>query len=128
MQTLVDKEAFAHAAAAHGVPAPRLLEPQQLPDISDDDLPHFFIKPRDSQLFSDRFGVKAFTPMDRARTEEMLGLLAAERIEVVLQELIPSPPTTFWTVTSIGAARFVRVSPAAVYGCIRAHSATARCP
>lgn len=93
VQTLVDKEAFAHAAAAHGVPAPRLLEPRQLPDISDDDLPRFFIKPRDSQMFSDRFGVKAFTLTGRAHTEEMLGRLAAERIEVVLQELIPGPPT-----------------------------------
>ena len=93
VQTLVDKEAFAHAAAAHGVPAPRQLKPQQLPDISDDDLPHFFIKPRDSQLFSDRFGVKAFTLTGRAHAEEMLGQIAAERIEVVLQELIPGGPT-----------------------------------
>ncbi|HEX5031675.1 MAG TPA: hypothetical protein VFX78_09485 [Candidatus Eisenbacteria bacterium] len=93
VQTLVDKEAFAHAAAAHCVPAPRLLQPRQLSDISDSDLPDFFIKPRDSQLFSDRFGVKAFMLTDRARAEEMLGQLAAERIEVVLQELIPGGAT-----------------------------------
>ncbi|HET9939990.1 MAG TPA: hypothetical protein VFR25_02710 [Candidatus Eisenbacteria bacterium] len=93
VQTLVDKEAFAHAAAAHGVPAPRQFKPQQLSDISDSDLPNFFIKPRDSQLFSGRFGVKAFLLTGRANAEEMLGQLAAERIEVVLQELIPGGAT-----------------------------------
>jgi predicted ATP-grasp superfamily ATP-dependent carboligase len=93
VRVLVDKQLFARAAAAHGGPAPRVLAPDQLGDIDPDEVPHFFIKPRNSQLFSDRFGVKALQLGGPAHASEALSRLAADGIEVLLQELIPGPPT-----------------------------------
>jgi predicted ATP-grasp superfamily ATP-dependent carboligase len=93
VRILVDKQLFARAAGQHGVPAPRVLDPSELDAIDDEDLPQFFIKPTSSQLFADRFGVKAMPIEHRGKAREMLARLAAERIDVLLQEMIPGPPT-----------------------------------
>ena len=90
---LVDKQLFAQAAATHEVPAPRVLAPDQLGTIRDDELQHFFIKPRNSQQFSDRYGVKALQLYGRTHAADLLREIAAARMDVLLQEFIPGPPT-----------------------------------
>jgi predicted ATP-grasp superfamily ATP-dependent carboligase len=93
VRILVDKQLFAQAAAAHQVPAPRVLVPGQLDAIGEDELHHFFIKPRNSQQFSDRYGVKARQLHGRRHAADLLSELAAAGIDVLLQEFIPGPPT-----------------------------------
>ena len=93
VRILVDKQLFAQAAASANVPAPRVLVPSQLDEIGEDDLHHFFIKPRNSQLFSDRYGVKAKQLFGRAHATDLLKELATARMDVLLQEFIPGPPT-----------------------------------
>ena len=93
VRVLVDKQLFADATAAHGVPAPRVLRPAQLADIADDELHLFFIKPRNSQAFADRFGSKALQIHGRVQASQLLRELADAGIEVMLQEFIPGPPT-----------------------------------
>jgi D-aspartate ligase len=51
------------------------------------------IKPRDSQSFIARFGVKAYRVRSRREAAERLGILTAQGIAVILQEYIPGPPT-----------------------------------
>jgi predicted ATP-grasp superfamily ATP-dependent carboligase len=94
VQCLVDKQLFAQAAAAHGVPAPRVLDPAAIDALAADELPHFFVKPRNSQLFADRFGVKALQIHGRAHGAELLAEMAAAGIDVLLQEMIPGPTTS----------------------------------
>jgi predicted ATP-grasp superfamily ATP-dependent carboligase len=94
VRILVDKQLFARAAARHGVAAPRVLDPSDLDVIDDDDLPRFFVKPTSSQQFADRFGVKALQIRRRAEARDTLDRLADERIDVLLQEMIPGPPTS----------------------------------
>lgn len=93
LRTLVDKQLFAEAAAIAGVPAPRVLEPRQLDEVGPEDVPRFFIKPRDSQAFARRFGVKALRIRHYEDARHLIGRMAAEEIDVVLQEMIPGGPT-----------------------------------
>ena len=93
VRTLVDKELFAEAACRLGVRAPRVLRPAELETIAADQLQDFFVKPTRSQAFSERFGVKALRLESRAQATELLSRLAAEQIDVLLQEFIPGPPT-----------------------------------
>jgi D-aspartate ligase len=93
---LTDKEAFAEAARAAGVPTPRtqrVSSPDDLAALSDQELVGAFLKPADSQRFSQRFGVKALAVRDRAHAAQLLGPLAEEQHLMLLQEYIPGPPT-----------------------------------
>jgi predicted ATP-grasp superfamily ATP-dependent carboligase len=93
---LTDKEAFAEAARAAGVATPRTQRvsgPDDLAALSDQELVGAFLKPADSQRFSQRFGVKALSVRDRAHAAELLGPLAEEKHVMLLQEYIPGPPT-----------------------------------
>jgi D-aspartate ligase len=96
LRTVIDKERFALAAEQLDVPAPRTVRVtgvESLGEIADADLPNFFLKPRNSQSFARRFGVKALRLAERRDAAELLGKVASERHEVVLQEFIPGPPT-----------------------------------
>ena len=96
LRALTDKEAFAEAARVAGVPTPRTQRvsgPQDLAALSDQQLEGAFLKPADSQRFSQRFGVKALSVRDRAHAAELLGPLAEEQHAMLLQEYIPGPPT-----------------------------------
>jgi predicted ATP-grasp superfamily ATP-dependent carboligase len=96
LRALTDKEAFAEAARAAGVATPRtqrLSGPDDLAALSDQELVGAFLKPADSQRFSQRFGVKALSVRDRAHAEQLLGPLAEEQHVMLLQEYIPGPPT-----------------------------------
>jgi predicted ATP-grasp superfamily ATP-dependent carboligase len=94
VKVLIDKQRFADAAAALGVPVPRVLEPSGFDTLDAEELHHFFLKPRNSQSFSDRFGVKALHFHSRAHGAEVLAELEDAGIGVLLQEFIPGPPTS----------------------------------
>ena len=93
LQVLVDKGLFASAVTRIGLAAPRTLEISQLDELSDAEIPYFFVKPRDSQPFTERFGVKAMRLSGRDQARELLRLVAHEGLDVLLQEFIDGPPT-----------------------------------
>jgi predicted ATP-grasp superfamily ATP-dependent carboligase len=94
LRLLIDKELFSRAAAEYGVPAPRVLHATDLDDIETDALTSFFLKPRNSQLFGERFGVKALRLESHAQATELLGRMVEDGIELLLQEFVPGPPTS----------------------------------
>ena len=96
LRVLVDKAAFAEVAGQLGIPTPRTIRvagPEALDALGKADPSDFFIKPRHSQPFSERFGVKAMRLSGRDEAASLLTRLAAEGQEVLLQEFIPGPPT-----------------------------------
>ncbi len=97
LRKLIDKECFAAAAEEFDVPAPRTIRVtgvETLDGLAPADLPKFFLKPRNSQLFARRFGVKGVHLTERRDADELIGKVAREHLEVVLQEFIPGPPTS----------------------------------
>jgi D-aspartate ligase len=96
LRTLIDKERFAALAEELGVPAPRTIPSarvESLDEVAEADLPRFFLKPRNSQEFARRFGVKALRLTDRRSAELQLQKVGEAGLEVVLQEFIQGPPT-----------------------------------
>ncbi|HSC91001.1 MAG TPA: hypothetical protein VLB86_05040 [Gaiellaceae bacterium] len=95
---LLDKEGLAATLREAGVPGPRTfvladaagLDALGLPD---EELRHFFLKPRDSQRFSSTFGLKAFAVDGRAAAAAALARAAGAGITMLLQERIPGPPS-----------------------------------
>ena len=117
LEVLVDKGRFASRLERLGVPHPRTVRLGRDPDLAHvpaDAFTDAFLKPRDSQAFRTRFGVKALhfrTPdeaMARAREAGRAG------VEVMLQEYVPGPPSHHYMVegfvdrTGRVCARFVR--------------------
>ena len=94
LRVLIDKELFSRAAAEYGVPAPHVLPVTDLDAIETDAFQSFFLKPRNSQLFAERFGVKALRLKSHAQATELLGRMVEDGIELLLQEYVPGPPTS----------------------------------
>lgn len=92
LEQLVDKASFAETLAGLGIPQPRtfLVEAGQPPPLGPGT---WFLKPRDSQSFSTRFGVKAFSIRSDEEALARVGEAAGAGLEVVLQEYVPGPPT-----------------------------------
>ena len=94
LEILVDKGRFAGLLAETGTPHPRTRLVASASDLSGVDageLEHAFIKPRDSQAFFRRFGVKAFLPGSPGDLVARLGRLAEEGVQVIVQEYVPGP-------------------------------------
>ena len=117
LEVLIDKGRFAAVLDRLAVPHPRTVcvDPEaDRAGLPADAFTDAFLKPRDSQAFRIRFGVKALhfrTPdeaMARAREARSAGL------EVMLQEYVPGPPSHHYMVegfvdrTGQVSARFVR--------------------
>lgn len=117
LEVLIDKGRFAAVLDRLAVPHPRTVCVDLEADragLPADAFTDAFLKPRDSQAFRIRFGVKAFhfrTPdeaMARAREARSAGL------EVMLQEYVPGPPSHHYMVEGFVdragqvSARFVR--------------------
>jgi predicted ATP-grasp superfamily ATP-dependent carboligase len=66
---------------------------RELESLDDDQLRSVFIKPRDTQRFHARYGVKSMSPSGRDAIWKTLDRLRGEGLEVVLQEYVPGPPT-----------------------------------
>jgi len=94
LEQLLDKGSFAAALEATGVPHPRTREvggPQDLSTLPDDAFTGSFLKPRDSQRFFRRFGVKAFRVSGRADAVRRMEEITAAGLAVIFQEYIPGP-------------------------------------
>jgi D-aspartate ligase len=92
----VDKGSFAATLAAAGTPHPFSRELDHVDDLADVPAEVFtnaMLKPRDSQRFIQRFGVKAFHVSSRQEAEKGWRKLAVEGFPVILQEYIPGPAT-----------------------------------
>lgn len=92
---LQDKRQFASTLDRLGVPHPAtrpLAEPSDLAGVSDRDLRAGFLKPTDSQRFSDRFGRKAFWAATRDDAIRILREATSADLEVLFQEYVPGGP------------------------------------
>jgi len=97
LETVVDKSRFAALLARL-----RLAHPRTWPVSTRDDLAalppdafqHAFLKPRDSQAFFARYGVKGFWVKGVAEAEPRLAELTAAGLGVQLQEYVPGPPVS----------------------------------
>ncbi len=100
IDALLDKARLAELLARHGVPHPRTIEVGgTVPDeVGDDVLGTWFVKPRDSQAFVRRFGVKGFRLTGRDDAETRLAAAAEAGLAVLLQEYVPGPPDTHYFV------------------------------
>ncbi len=101
LQTFIDKGRFSQVLARTGVPHPvtKFLEGSQLPpDLPDAIFQNAFLKPRNSQLFFKRFGVKAMRVGSRADAERRLTELVAQGFSMLVQEYIPGPSSNHYFV------------------------------
>jgi predicted ATP-grasp superfamily ATP-dependent carboligase len=96
---LLDKGLFGELLRARGIPHPQtLLVGGEEPAEGEWPEGRFFIKPRDSQAFLARYGVKAFWPETEEETREQLANVREAGLEVVLQEYVPGPPSNHYFV------------------------------
>jgi len=94
LRSLIDKELFSQVCAEYDVPAPRVLPTTDLDAIEADALQSWLLKPKHSQLFTARFGVKAVQVENRAQATEFLETATDAGLELLLQEFVPGPPTS----------------------------------
>ncbi len=96
LDTAVDKSRFAALLARLRVAHPRtwpVSSDADLARLPGDAFTHAFLKPRDSQAFFARHGVKGFWVKNAAEASHRLAHLQAEGLAVQLQEYVPGPPT-----------------------------------
>lgn len=99
LERFLDKGLFAQLLDEHQVPHPRtFLVDDALKVDGLGALDRFFVKPRNSQLFHRRFGVKAFLPASISDLGAKLELVREAGLEVMLQEYIPGPPSEHYFV------------------------------
>jgi len=94
LRAFADKECQADLLRSHGVPLPRtwpVNTPSDVDNLSDDDIAHVFLKPRDSGRFSGIFGVKALRPRGREPLRHAIAEAQNLGFEMILQEYIPGP-------------------------------------
>jgi len=95
VEQLLDKGAFARTLEELDIDRPRTFEVRSAEDLArvdDDELASFFLKPRDSQRFTQEFRQKAFALDDRPGAAKQLERALAGGHEMLLQEWIPGPP------------------------------------
>ncbi len=92
---VVDKARFAELARRAGVAHPAtwpLTNRSDLDAVPDDAFVSAFLKPRDSQAFFRRYGVKGFWVRSREEAARRLRDVQAEGLQVQLQAYVPGPP------------------------------------
>jgi predicted ATP-grasp superfamily ATP-dependent carboligase len=93
---LQDKAAFAAHLAATGIPHPRTFHLGSLSDVAAvpmEALQRVFIKPVNSQRFSDGVGVKGVWVQSRDELRETWARLHAQGFSLMAQEYLPGPAT-----------------------------------
>jgi D-aspartate ligase len=91
-----DKASFLEIVERFSVPHPHTVPVHGAGDLDvldEERLTDYFLKPRDSQSFSARFGVKGFRIPDRPAAEATIQQAADEGFSLLAQEVIPGPPT-----------------------------------
>ena len=98
VETLVDKEQFYLSLMHAKLPHPDTYFPSEC-DLSEIernlDYP-VLVKPAVSQMFSRIFILKSFVAKDRKELDKYLGLASDHRIPVMVQQIIPGPPTNVY--------------------------------
>ena len=117
---LVDKLLFAETLERLDVPRPRTVSVESEADL-DRPLDGFFLKPRQSQLFAQRYHRKALVFDGRDEARAALSLITDVGLTAVLQEYIPGPPTCHYfidgfmtgdgSVAALFARRRIRMFP-----------------
>jgi len=100
-ELLQDKSMFAGYLAAAGIPHPRTFRIRRLADIDDiplDALDRVFLKPVNSQKFSDVTGVKGIWVNGRDELRDAWIRLDAQGFRVMAQEYIPGPASEHYFV------------------------------
>ena len=96
LDTAVDKSRFAALLARLRIAHPRTWPVSSDADLSTlpgDAFSHAFLKPRDSQAFFARHGVKGFWVKNPGEASRHLEHLNSDGLSVQLQEYVPGPPT-----------------------------------
>ena len=96
LEQALDKGRFASLLASLDIPHPRSWPLDSVADLTpvpDDGFVRGFIKPRDSQAFFARYGVKGIWVQSRDDAARRLELVLAAGLPVQLQEYVPGPPT-----------------------------------
>lgn len=92
----VDKGHFAQLLQSTGTPHPfsaQLPHAEALNDVPDAVFADAILKPRDSQSFMQRYGVKALRVRTRRAAAEQLARVHGDGFAVILQEYVPGPAT-----------------------------------
>jgi D-aspartate ligase len=95
VEHLLDKRAFARTLEKLDIERPRTFEvgsAEDLAQVDDGELASFFLKPRDSQRFTQEFRQKAFALEDRQSAAKQLERALAGGHEMLLQEWVSGPP------------------------------------
>jgi predicted ATP-grasp superfamily ATP-dependent carboligase len=124
LRRLVDKASFERALHDFDVPHPRTVDADDidaLADIGEQDMAHYFLKPRDSQSFIARYRVKGVRVSSIENAVRKLVDLDIPPSAMVLQEYVPGPASNHYfidgfvdrtgTVRSMFARRRIRMSP-----------------
>ena len=98
LDILVDKVKFAAAVSRLGVPHPPTRIVLGDADLEQPGLERFFLKPNNSQRFSQHAGGKALTFNDAAEARAGLRMMNEAGVQAILQEYIPGPPTCHYFV------------------------------
>ena len=98
VDVLVDKLRFAETVSKLDVPHPPTIAVDDEEQLDETALDGYFLKPRHSQLFANKYHRKAltFTNLDEAR--QAYRMIAGVGPGAVLQEYIPGPPTCHYFV------------------------------
>lgn len=94
VQILTDKDQLRSTLENLDIPMPRtipVIEPEDLDVVADEEITSFFLKPRDSQSFSQRFRRKAFSVESRGDALARLAEMQQEGFDAVFQEYVIGP-------------------------------------
>lgn len=125
LEILQDKTKFAEFLRGTDIPHPRTFRIESAQDIaavSYEDLDSTFLKPANSQKFSDITGTKAVRVASRDELQRVWEDLAGRGFKLMAQEYVPGPPTNHYFVdgfrdgrgriTGLFARRRIRMHPA----------------
>jgi predicted ATP-grasp superfamily ATP-dependent carboligase len=101
LRTLLDKGAFAALLTAEGLPHPYTMVARGRADLAavpEAVWPTAFLKPRNSQAFFARYGVKALPVVSRDEVGDKVEWLRAAGYEMMIQEYIPGPASNHYFV------------------------------
>ena len=100
-ELFIDKNNFRRALERCGIPHPctvTIEKESQIEEAPDQALASCFLKPCDSQGFSERYGVKGFWAKSRESCLRRIREIHSAGLAVMLQEYIPGPPSNHYYV------------------------------
>jgi len=100
LETLIKKKRFYHSLSKNGVPHPQtfFLDLENLGNIDEEITFPVFIKPSESQVFMRKLGRKGFVAHSKEELNRYLKLIQRNELEVMIQEIVPGPPTNHYLI------------------------------